>query len=431
MKKYLIPLLGALLFGGVSAAAQDDHVKTGWSCIPVPDVSYSTDIGWNFGAFGDLFYYGDGSTYPNFIHHIALAGARSTRGAWYLHGMFDSKTLIPGRRFAASLTYRDCTMNNFYGFNGLNTPYFPELDLNAETHQAYYTDHRKVIRSAATIWSPLGNTGHLDWIGGLVFRRIRISDFTHDNYNSDNTLYRDLTGARLIRADEAAGGTSLEARLGVTYDTRDIELAPNKGIYGEIYVNGNADLSHGKYHYGQLVAHFKHFIPIIFGRLTFAYHLGLQHQFAGQMPWYNLNEISTLYYQYEEYEGLCSRYTLRGFHYNRITASGYAWSNFELRADILKFRLFNQQFDLIVNPFLDAGAITRRFRPEEHEKLGAILDGNELYRKNTDGEWLHASAGIGGKIHVNTNFILSLEWAKGFNPQLADKTLTMSTTYVF
>ena len=189
MKKYLIPLLGALLFGGVSAAAQDDHVKTGWSCIPVPDVSYSTDIGWNFGAFGDLFYYGDGSTYPNFIHHIALAGARSTRGAWYLHGMFDSKTLIPGRRFAASLTYRDCTMNNFYGFNGLNTPYFPELDLNAETHQAYYTDHRKVIRSAATIWSPLGNTGHLDWIGGLVFRRIRISDFTHDNYNSDNTLF--------------------------------------------------------------------------------------------------------------------------------------------------------------------------------------------------------------------------------------------------
>ena len=62
MKKYLIPLLGALLFGGVSAAAQDDPVKTGWSCIPVPDVSYSTDIGWNFGAFGDLFYYGDGST---------------------------------------------------------------------------------------------------------------------------------------------------------------------------------------------------------------------------------------------------------------------------------------------------------------------------------------------------------------------------------
>jgi hypothetical protein len=149
------------------------------------------------------------------------------------------------------------------------------------------------------------------------------------------------------------------------------------------------------------------------------------------MPWYNLNEISTLYYQYEEYEGLCSRYTLRGFHYNRITAPGYAWGNFELRADILKFRLFNQQFDLIVNPFLDAGAITRRFRPEEHEKLGAVMDGNELYRKDTGGEWLHASAGIGGKIHVNTNFILSLEVGKGFNPQLSDLTVSMATTYLF
>lgn len=430
MDKRFFFLLTALLLPFATVTAQEEHVKTGWSCIPVPDVSYCTDIGWNFGAFGDLFYYGDGSAYPNFIHHIALAGARSTRGAWYLHGMFDSKSLIPGRRLAASLTYRDCTMNNFYGFNGLNTPYFPEMDLNAATRDAYYTDHRSVIRSAATVWNPLGDKGNLNWIGGVVLRRIGITDFTHDDYDNRNTLYRDLKAAGLIHEDEAAGGASLEARLGVTYDSRDIELAPNKGIYAEAYLNGNADISHGRYHYGQLVAHFRHFVPIIFGRLTFAYHLGLQHQLFGQMPWYNLSEISTLYYQYEEYEGLCSRYTIRGFHYNRIAAAGYAWGNFELRANILKFKLFNQQIDFIVNPFLDAGAITRRFRPDEHRREGGRMDGPELYRPDT-GEWIHASAGIGGKIHVNTNFILSIEYGKAFNPQLADNSLSMSTTYLF
>ena len=42
-----------------------------------------------------------------------------------------------------------------------------------------------------------------------------------------------------------------------------------------------------------------------------------------------------------------------------------------------------------------------------------------------------ASAGIGGKLHMNTNFILSLDVAKGFDPQLSDLMVGMATTYVF
>ena len=42
-----------------------------------------------------------------------------------------------------------------------------------------------------------------------------------------------------IKADEKNGGLALELNAGVVYDTRDIEAAPNKGIWAEAYLNGN------------------------------------------------------------------------------------------------------------------------------------------------------------------------------------------------
>ena len=110
-------------------------------------------------------------------------------------------------------------------------------------------------------------------------------------------------------------------------------------------------------------------------------------------------------------------------------AAGYAWGNFELRAKILQFNLFKQHFDLVVNPFFDAAAITRLYRPEEHRRYGPAADGIPLWQDAT--ERIHCSAGIGGKVHMNTNFILSVEVAKGFNPQLSDLTVSMATTYLF
>ena len=424
MKRLLTTTLLAL--ATISAAAQEEP-KTGWVFTPFPDVSYNTDIGLNLGGFCDFFYYGDGTDYPNFQHHIAVCGAWATKGSWYLHGLFDSKTLVPGSRVTGSLTYRDASMNNFYGFNGPNAPYFPELDLNQETRTAYYTDHRRVLRAAVTIQKPIA--GNLSLMAGTVLRGIAISDFDLKNYDNRETLYQHYRRAGLIHADEEMGGDSLEGRTGLTYDSRDVEWVPNRGVYWEAYVNGNYDISHRKYHYVQFVGHFRHYVPIVFGRLTFAYHLGLQHTFWGEMPWYNLNEISNLIYQYEEYEGLGSRYTVRGYKYNRIMAAGYAWGNFELRAKILQFNLFNQHFDLVVNPFYDIAAITRKYRPDEQKN--ALFAGGDvvLYQDATD-RFFH-SAGIGAKIHMNTNFILSLEVGKAFNPQLSELTVAMATTYLF
>ena len=92
------------------AAAQEEP-RTGWVFTPFPDVSYNSDIGLNLGGFCDFFYYGDGTDYPNFQHLIAVCGAWATKGSWYLHGMFDSKTLVAlfAGDGAEPILYQDAT----------------------------------------------------------------------------------------------------------------------------------------------------------------------------------------------------------------------------------------------------------------------------------------------------------------------------------
>ena len=423
MKKGIISFL--LLCQTCIGAFAQEGSKTGWAFTPMPNLAYSTDNGVTLGAYSDFFYYGDGSVYPNFLHHAGISAAYATKGSWYVHAYFESPSLVKGLRINAVATYRDAMVNNFYGFNGIASPYDASIDLNPLNGTAWYTNHRRFFRLSASVLGDMA--GRLKWMGGIVFRHVRMGDFSLEKYDSGKSLFLTYRDIGLIREDEFAGGTSLEAKAGVVYDSRDVELSPGRGIYGELYLVGNVGLSQSKYSYLQLVAHFRHYLSLIPGRLVFAWHLGLQHQLAGEIPYYNLNEIATIFYPYEEICGLGSRVTVRGIRYNRIMAAGYAWGNFELRIIPFKFRLFGQQFDFVLNPFADVCAITRSYRLEEQKRQGGMLPGLWQDRKLP----LMAAFGLGGKIQMNTNFILSLDVGRGLDPQVGAWTLGMATTYVF
>ncbi len=409
-----------LLFLGLTVRAQE-AAKTGWEYVPLPNVNYNSDLGLSLGAFCDFFYYGDGTIYPNFLHHGGITGTYSTKGSWYLHGYFESIQLIPGLRISASATYRDAEANSFYGFNGIASPFDPELDLNKHTRTAWYTNHRRFVRVAATVQGPIA--GKLNWVGGAVFRHVMMADFQLKNYESGKSLFMAYKQAGLIHDDEFAGGTSLELKGGISYDTRDVEMFPTKGAYGELLLIGNGDLKQWKYNYLQVAARWKHFISLIPDWIIFAYQLCFQHTLAGEIPYYNLNELATLHYLYEENSGLGSRYSIRGYNYNRISAAGYAWANLEFRVIPWKFKLFKQNFRLVLNPFMDLAAITKTYRLEQQMQVADFYQ--DLKRP------VMASAGCGIKLHMNTNFILSVDFAKAFDPQLSNFMIVMATTYVF
>ena len=115
--------------------------------------------------------------------------------------------------------------------------------------------------------------------------------------------------------------------------------------------------------------------------------------------------------------------SVRGINRNRVVGQGYAWLNAEIRWKILKFQFINQNWNIALNPFFDAGMVTQSFRLEEQKQAWDLL--RENYDVNNEflidpiysgeKEGIHTSAGCGLKIIMNKNFIISAEAAKALD----------------
>ena len=72
MKKIVI-LTASMLLSLLTLSAQEDAGKKGWVFTPMPDLGYNSDTGLNLGTFCDFFYYGDGTSYPNYLDRASVA----------------------------------------------------------------------------------------------------------------------------------------------------------------------------------------------------------------------------------------------------------------------------------------------------------------------------------------------------------------------
>ena len=440
MKKLVICTL--LLFGVISVFAQEKEVKTGWSFGLLPCATFSVDNGLQYGAFGDIYNYGDGTTYPDPLHKISWEVSHFTKGKTRLYLGYDSKYLIPGMRVNASVTYVNDPMYNFWGYNGTAsiqnynlwgnkgiTEGKPAFDRSIN----YYGMSRQMFRALANVQGRI--TDNLNWAAGVNFWNWKMGDMRESPKNKDTgkglydteiTLYRRYQQIGAITADEAAGGKALELNAGFVFDTRDMEAAPNKGIWAEAYLNGNV-LDH---RYLKACVYFRHYIDIPIhlpaGDPVFAYRLAWQQTIAGETPFYMIQNVPLLVQRNMISEGFGSSNTIRGIRENRILAEGFAWANTELRIKLFSFKLFNQFFYIATNPFFDAGIVTKLYRPEAFEgeyrgfpnvpnnadlNLAVLGQDTRIYDSSKAGDIVY-SAGAGLKIAMNQNFIVSVDFAK-------------------
>ena len=49
-------------------------IKTGWNFGILPSIAYDADYGFQGGVLTNVYYYGDGSQYPEYIHSLYLRG---------------------------------------------------------------------------------------------------------------------------------------------------------------------------------------------------------------------------------------------------------------------------------------------------------------------------------------------------------------------
>lgn len=422
----LIVLLSAVGVSAQTADTVEKEIVRGWSVGAFPTISISNTLGFQYGAFGSLFYYGDGTTYPDPLHKFTFEGSHFTKGRSRFYATYDSKYLIPDWRLTLSALYMIDPLAYFYGFNGAAQPYADSLD--GQNH--YFLD-RRFLQFFANVQREL--TPEVKVAGGITFSHYDICDFDSTEYggNPSQGLYQNYISSSIISPDEASGGNVLEVRAGMVYDTRDIEAAPNSGVLTEVFLNGG--FASGSHNYLKLCAYFSHFIRIPVGFISagdpvFAYRLAYTGTLAGDVPFYMQQIVPMLVPHTMLTEGLGSAKTMRGLFENRIVADGVAWANFELRVKLFKFTLWNQYFYTAVNPFFDCGIVIQPYRLDRQAQSFGITE--EALRRKAQG--LATAAGIGFKLAWNENFILSLELARSFDSALGnDLWFDAGVNYVF
>ena len=438
MKRILsIILLCAAAF---SAAAQGEVAKTGLNFGPLPAVGYSSDLGWHYGALSDIYWYGDGSTYPEYVWKANVEVSRYSKGNTVLHSFFDSKYLVPGLRVSGAISWFGNKTTSFYGFNGASSVYVPELDrITSDAKdfgyipegQGFYLMRRDIFRIQTCVQGEIG--GNWGWAGGITYWNIKTGHAENKGLTDGTLSLYDLYVKHGIIPDaEKNGGQHLEFKAGVVYDTRDHENNPTRGTNLEVYMFGSPDIiSHHDNSYLKLAVHFKQFFPVIQDKLTFGAHLAFQGLVAGNAPYYMLQTIQSINMKQINTEGLGSTCTLRGTINNRLQGNSYAWMNTEFRWSFAKFRWINQNWTLATNPFFDMGMIVKPYNAEAMKNLATdfthvntVTDKASSTPKtylatdfyNDVAQKLHYSAGIGLHVIMNQNFNINFEFGKCFDP---------------
>lgn len=417
-----------------------DSVRKGWTFGILPSVAYDADKGFQGGLLSNVYYFGDGSQYPDYIHSFYFEAAYTTTHCGLFRFMYDSKYLIPKHRLTVDISYLPDAICDFYGYNGYQSVLNREWANDKKYPDTYksrvfYKSRRDMLRIAGDISGNI--SGNWYWNAGLGVQWFSIGSVNVDMINKGKKpekqlplgvegLYEKYVKWGIIDVNEAKGGWRPYLRAGVTYDSRDKQQNPNKGIYADAFLTYTAAFGNQKqYNNLKLNVNFRHYVPVYKDIVLFAYRLSMQLTTAGKSAFYENNVWNTLYIQRATYEVLGGSNTLRGIARNRVTANGFAFANVEFRFKVCRFSIKKEHFYIGLNPFFDAGMVIQPYKLNQEEIIQNIQNNDPEFNLNELNQYIvfdksqiyrpHMAAGLGLKIAMNENFVLSVDWAVPFD----------------
>lgn len=418
---------------------EKSETRTGWTFGILPSVAYDADKGFQYGVLANVYDFGDGSVYPEYFHSLYFEAAYTTKRSGLFRFAYDSKYLIPNHRLKIDASYLPDALCDFYGYNGYQTVYnagwAKKKFTDTYVSRAFYKSQRDLFRVAADIDGPIA--GNWYWNAGIGLLGYQIGSVNLEMINRNKKpenilpdvdgLYEKYTKWGIIAPNEANGGWHPYLRGGLTFDNRDRQQNTHKGMNAEIFWTYNAAFGEDK-EFNNLMfnASFRHFVPVYKDYITFAYRVAAQLTVAGNSPFYLSNYYNNLFIQRVLYEGLGGGNTLRGVLRNRITAPGYAFANVEFRFKICKFDIGKEHFFIGLNPFVDAGMILQPYRLDERTIRQNIAENDPEFDVSQLDDYIvfgdkanvyrpHFSGGLGLKLMMNDNFVLSVDWAVPFD----------------
>jgi hypothetical protein len=363
----------------------------------LPLVAYSTDLG--LGAGARAYYYWDGArTDPRFattpyLYRVFLQGFASTQGIQVHWLDFDAPRIFatPYRVRSQLIFARNINCNYFgLGSAAVAPLHFPgepgtfaryadytaaeQLDRNGVAYTKY--DQFDLIRP---LWlasvERLVAGDRVRLLAGFGLTYAKINDYTStrvDAIAADGSATTAISApTRLFEDCEAGllvgcgGGRENFLRFGVSYDTRDFEPDPNRGVFADLAVDLATIALGSEYDYARVLGAVRGYWSPLPARadLVLAGRALLELQTAGT-PFFSQNSLP---FTEDFRNGLGGHRTLRGFRQDRFVGRAMALLNGELRWTFTRFRIKRQELALIAVPFLDtgrsfddAGALTAR-----------------------------------------------------------------------
>jgi hemolysin activation/secretion protein len=157
----------------------------------------------------------------------------------------------------------------------------------------------------------------------------------------------------------------------------------------------------------------RQYVSVLKKRLVAACQLSYQGTISGTTPYYILPYIYSSYSLTTKPDGLGGTRTIRGVLRNRTTGDGVTFGNVELRWKFFKSVVLKQNLYLGLTAFLDGGMVV-----QDHKINTDLVPANErsLYF-NESNDRLHLATGLGLRIAVNDNFIITVDYGMAMNKQ--------------
>lgn len=407
------------------------NVKKGWTFGALPVVAYDSDVGFKYGALANFYYYGDGKLYPNYLHSLYFEWSRTTKGSGLDQFVYDSEHLIPGIRLFCDFSRLTEQALDFYGFNGYEAWYNNEFeeDNNPDyISRMFYRMDRTIYRAKVDVQGALfekkipGKKPRWQWLTGFETNIAEIGTVNIDKINKGKDpdeqlpdtalLYDKFVEWGILKGKSIDGGTNTVVKLGIIYDTRNIEALPTKGMWTDVQFLlspsflGNDDMS-----YVKLAVNHRQYFTAIPEKLSFAYRLSIQSKIAGEIPFYML----PFYYNTAPgitRDGLGGAQTLRGILRNRIAGNGFGSLNAEVRWKVLTTTLWKQNFYVAFSGFTDIGMVIDPYKIPDIGSLGLTpaQEQEALMFTSAGKEKPHVSIGAGVHHALNENFVLTIDY---------------------
>ena len=423
-------------------------IKTGINLGPCPVVAFDADRGFQYGAFLNLYNFGDGSTYPNPKSTWYFEASAYTKGSYKFIVNYDNKQIAPGIRMSICTGFYSDKALDFYGFNGYQSIYDMDLlDLQYTDDEAgkklaekqkrpkgFYRYGRQQVKAKIDFTGEIVKNFY--WEAGYNLMWNKIGSFKPEGYTvfadqvaggtSLYDLYRDWG---IIPENEANGGVTSSLRLGLMYDSRNVENNPTKGIWAEAHFVGAPKWLGTTHAHSKIGLTMRQYIPIVPDKLTLAYRAAYE-GFLGDAPWYMMPFYTNMGMKADN-DAFGGYNTVRGLMLNRVQGLHTGFYNVELRWRFINFSIFNQNIAFAVSGFNDGAHVFKPYGTLEN-KTGKH---QELYKKFVDADrkkdGYHGSAGAGLRFIMNENFIIAFEYARCFNKQDGNGAFYINTGFLF